>query len=47
MIKELFEYLMKNKKWWLIPPIIVFVIFGLLVAFSTTSPVSPFIYMLF
>lgn len=47
MMKELFQFLMKNKKWWLIPPIIVFIIFGLLVAFSTTSPVSPFIYALF
>jgi hypothetical protein len=47
MIKELFQFLMKNKKWWLIPPVIIFVAFGLLVAFSTTSPVGPFIYMLF
>jgi len=47
MIKELFEFLWQNKKWWLIPPVIMFVIFGFLVAFSATSPVSPFIYMLF
>ncbi len=47
MNKELIEYLMKNKKWWLAPPIIIFLIFGLIVAFSTTSPVSPFVYMLF
>lgn len=47
MFKELWSFLMENKKWWLIPPIIVFIIFGALVAFSTTSPVSPFVYMLF
>ncbi|AKM81069.1 MAG: hypothetical protein UT13_C0001G0107 [Candidatus Pacebacteria bacterium GW2011_GWF2_38_9] len=46
MFKEIAEYLMKNKKWWLIPPIILFIIFALLIAFSTTSPISPFIYML-
>ena len=47
MFKEIFEYLMKNKKWWLIPPVIVFVIFAMLIVFSSTSPISPFVYMLF
>lgn len=47
MFKELLEYLWQKKNWWLIPPAIVFIIFGLLVIFSTTSPVSPFVYMLF
>jgi hypothetical protein len=47
MLKELLQFLWQNKKWWLLPPIIVFVIFGLLVAFSTASPISPFVYMLF
>jgi hypothetical protein len=47
MFKELFQFLMQNKKWWLIPPLLLFVIFGLLVAFSTVSPISPFAYMLF
>jgi len=47
MIKELAEFLLQNKKWWIIPPIIIFIIFGMLVVFSIASPVSPFIYMLF
>jgi hypothetical protein len=47
MWKELGAFIWQNKKWWLIPPILVFIIFGLLVVFSTTSPISPFIYMLF
>ena len=46
MVKELLNYLWQNKNWWLIPPIIIFLIFGLIVLFSTSSPVSPFIYML-
>ena len=46
MYKELFQFLMKNKKWWLIPPMIVIVLFGLLVTFTTASPISSFIYML-
>ncbi|MFC1711879.1 DUF5989 family protein [Patescibacteria group bacterium] len=47
MFKELLTYLWKNKLWWLIPPIIILIIFGLLIVFSTTSPISPFIYILF
>lgn len=47
MIKELLEYIWKEKKWWLIPPLIILAIFGLIMAFSATSPISPFIYMFF
>jgi hypothetical protein len=46
MYKELFEFLMKNKKWWLLPPLLVILVFGLLVTFTTASPISSFIYML-
>ncbi len=31
----------------MVPPIIVFIIFGALIAFSAVSPISPFVYMLF
>ncbi|MCC6711070.1 MAG: hypothetical protein IT416_01825 [Candidatus Pacebacteria bacterium] len=47
MFKQLFAYLWKNKSWWLIPPVIILVIFGLLVVFTQASPVGPFIYVLF
>ncbi|MBU0576417.1 hypothetical protein KJ707_02555 [Patescibacteria group bacterium] len=47
MLKELLEYLWKNKAWWIAPPIIIFTIFGALIIFSSTSPVSSFVYMMF
>lgn len=47
MTKELLKFAWQQKKWWLLPPIIMIVVFGLLVAFSTTSPISPFIYVMF
>jgi F0F1-type ATP synthase assembly protein I len=47
MWKELIDYLLKNKKWWLIPSILIFIIFGIMIIFSQTSPVSAFVYMLF
>lgn len=46
-MKEVLEFILKNKKWWLIPPIIIFFIFGLLIIFSEVSPVGSFVYMLF
>lgn len=46
-MKDLFSYLWHNKKWWLIPPVIVFVLVGILIVVSTSTPVSPFIYILF
>lgn len=47
MLKELLEYLWKNKAWWLAPPIIIFIVFGIMIVFAETSPVGTFVYMLF
>jgi len=46
-IKELFRFLWENKLWWIIPFVVVLVVFGILVVFAQASPVSPFIYALF
>lgn len=46
-IKELFRFLWDNKLWWIIPFVVVLVLFGILVVFAQTAPVSPFIYALF
>lgn len=43
---ELWEFLRENKKWWLIPILIVLLLFGLLILLSGTG-VAPFIYTLF
>lgn len=44
---ELLVFLWKRKLWWLIPMIIVLVLFGLLMIFAQSSAVAPFIYTLF
>lgn len=46
-IKELFEFLKQNKKWWLLPIVIVLVLFGFLLVFAEGSAFAPFIYTLF
>ncbi len=47
IVGELFSFLWKRKLWWLIPMIVVIVIFALLLVFAQASPVAPFIYTLF
>jgi hypothetical protein len=44
---EFWQFLRQEKKYWLIPIVLVFALFGLLIAFSQSSAVAPFIYTLF
>ena len=44
---ELLVFLWQRKLWWLIPIIIFLVLFGLLLVFTQSSAVAPFIYTLF
>lgn len=46
-IKEFLQFLKERKKWWLMPLIIVFVIFGVLIFVTNGSALAPFIYSLF
>jgi drug/metabolite transporter superfamily protein YnfA len=43
---ELWTFLKSNKKWWLLPIVIVFIILATLVFLSSTG-LAPFIYTLF
>jgi hypothetical protein len=47
VVSEFFQFLRQEKKYWLLPIVIVFVLFGLLIVFSQSSAVAPFIYTLF
>ena len=47
VLAELFQFLRQEKKYWLVPIVIVFALFGLLIVFSQSSAVAPFIYTLF
>ena len=46
-IKEFLEFLKVRKKYWLLPILIVLVIFGGLIILSQGSVVAPFIYTIF
>ena len=47
VLSEFLQFLRAEKKYWLVPIVIVFVLFGLLIVFSQSSAVAPFIYTLF
>ena len=46
-IKEFIDFLKVRKKYWLLPILIVLLIFGGLIILSQGSAVAPFIYALF
>lgn len=47
VVGELLELLLANKKWWLIPMILLLIVFGIALVFASASAVGPFIYTLF
>jgi competence protein ComGC len=41
------NFLWQRKLWWLIPMVVVLLVFGLLLVFASASGIGPFIYTLF
>jgi hypothetical protein len=46
-LKDLWAFLKVRKKFWLLPIIIVLLLFGIIMILSTGSAIAPFIYTLF
>ncbi|MFA6091905.1 MAG: DUF5989 family protein [Elusimicrobiota bacterium] len=46
LIRELFDFMLENKKWWMIPIVVVLLGMAALV-FLSGSAAAPFIYTLF
>ena len=47
LFMEIFEYMKMHKRFWLLPLIIILIIFGALLFFTESSAIAPFIYTLF
>ena len=47
VVNELLSFLWQRKLWWLIPMVVVLLVFGLLIIFASASGIGPFIYTLF
>jgi hypothetical protein len=46
-VKELFGFLRREKKWWLIPMILVLVLLAFVIIFAQSSALAPFLYPFF
>jgi hypothetical protein len=47
IVLEFFEFLKNNRKWWLFPIIFMLLLLGILIIFTQSSALAPFIYTLF
>lgn len=46
-LAEVLEYFKKDGLWWLIPPVLILIILGTILALSHGTIIAPFIYPLF
>jgi competence protein ComGC len=46
-IKDLWGFMKERKKFWLIPMILILMLIGFLIVFSSGSAIAPFVYTLF
>ena len=46
-LKEFFTFLIERKKFWLLPVIILLMIFGSLIVITHGTAIAPFIYTIF
>jgi len=47
IIFEFWEFLKHRKRYWLLPIVVILLLLGLLIIFTESSAVAPFIYTLF
>jgi hypothetical protein len=47
VLSQLWQFLRNEKKYWLMPIVLVFAIFGLFIVFAQSSALAPLIYSLF
>ena len=45
--RELLVFLARNKRWWIMPMVIVLLLLGVLLVLAQSSAIAPFIYSLF
>jgi hypothetical protein len=47
LLSEFWQFLKYRKKYWLLPIIIMLLLLGLLIIFTQSSSIAPFIYTIF
>jgi hypothetical protein len=47
LAREFLAFIRQEKKWWMIPLVLVLLLLGTLLLFASSSPLAPFLYPLF
>ena len=47
IVRELFHFLWEQKLWWMIPMMVLLILFAALLIFAQSTALGPFIYTLF
>jgi hypothetical protein len=47
IVGELLSYLVRNKRWWLLPIVVMVGLMAVLIILGQSSAIAPFIYTLF
>ena len=47
VLRELWGFLRANKRWWLLPIIIILIVLGVILVLAESSALAPFVYSLF
>jgi hypothetical protein len=46
-VGELLSFFVRNKRWWMLPTVLVVLVLGVLLILAQSSVIAPFIYTLF
>ena len=46
-LKDMLQFFLQRKKFWLLPLVLVLLLFGVLVVMTSGSAIAPFIYSVF
>jgi len=44
---ELMQFFWQRKLWWMLPMLVLLIVFGFLILFAQSSAIAPFIYTIF
>ena len=47
IVREFAQFIVQEKKWWLVPLIAILLVLGLFIVVAESSPLAPFLYPLF
>jgi hypothetical protein len=47
LVRDFLAFIRQEKKWWMIPLVFILLLVGAFMAFSSASPLAPFLYPLF